>query len=189
MLPPGHLAAGFLVAKAVLQITKPAVSAVQSTQLLWWGIFFGLAPDLDFFYDFFKVKKFKYDPNKGNHRNYFSHAPVLWLIAGLLIFFFSTGAFWKTIGLLIWLCPWSHFLLDTIQYGVMWLWPLNKRLYGLHPMIQEQKFESTLSEATTKNFFDYWFLYIKEYSKALKISLICETILVAVTLIFIIYIH
>lgn len=184
MLPPGHLAAGYLTAKALLHFWHPALNQDQLNQMLWWGVFFGFAPDLDVFYLFFKSRAFKIDPRKGDHRLYCSHVPILWLAAGLLIFFVSFEPFWKIFGLMLWLCSWSHFVLDSIQYGIMWLWPLNNKVYGLFPVASEAKVEKNILEAIEHTFFSYWVVYLKEYGKGLKISLTCEVIVVLAALIY-----
>jgi len=183
MLPPGHIAAGFLTAKALLYFSHTGLSQPQQNQLLWWGAFFGFAPDLDTFYWFGKSKAFKIDPDQQNHRFFFTHAPVLWLIVGLAIYLIAGSPFWKTFGLLVWLCSWVHFLLDSIQYGVMWLWPAKKKVYCLLPVIEAEPVDGKIKEALKKNFFSYWITYIKEYSKGLIITLICEFILVISTII------
>ncbi len=60
-----------------------------------------------------------------NHRNdSWLHFPNFWLIAFIPLSFFVSPFYL--------LAPLSHLVLDSIDYGVAWLWPLNRRLYGLH---------------------------------------------------------
>ena len=134
MLPPGHIAAGFLAAKVLLHYSHQNFTSHQITQLLWWGAFFGFSPDLDVFYFFIRNKTLLVagkESSNDSHRSYISHAPILWLVAGLLIYFLAATPYVKFIGLLLWLGSWSHFLLDSIEYGIMWLWPLSNRIYAL----------------------------------------------------------
>ncbi len=160
MLPPGHIAAGFLTAEALLKITHPNLTPNQLNQLLFWGAFWGFAPDLDYFYSFALEKAFTIkDTEKNNHRRFITHAPVVWLTAGLLIFFLATSPFWKTFGLLVWLGSWSHFLLDSIEYGVIWLWPLSKKKYAFKHV---ESFN-----ITKRGFFAYWWEFVKLYTKAI----------------------
>ncbi len=183
MLPPGHIAAGYLTAEALLKLSHPNLTGAQTQQLLWWGMLFGFAPDFDFFYLFVKSKSLKADPRKGDHRYFFSHAPALWLFAGLMLFILSPVSYIKYFGLLLWLGSWSHFLLDSIQYGIMWLWPFNRKIYCLYPIIGGNEMADNLAKNLNKNFIGYWVSYLREYAAALKISLICEVLLVTLTLI------
>jgi membrane-bound metal-dependent hydrolase YbcI (DUF457 family) len=159
MLPPGHIAAGFLTAKALLHFAHPQITQAQQTRLLWWGAFFGFAPDLDSFAAFAKVRAWWYKPGVDNrtHRRFRSHLPVLWLIAGLLIYFFAQSPYYKMFGLLVWVCSWSHFLLDSIDIaGVMWLWPFNKEIWALKDRGLEPKIRA-------ESFFGYWLNFLKFY--------------------------
>lgn len=132
MLPSGHVAAGYLTGLALLKITNPDLPPAQISQLLYWAAFFGFAPDLDEFWFFFKNKAFLVSPDvEKHHRQYPSHAPVLWLAAGLLIYFFASSDYVKFIGLLLWLGSFSHFLLDSIEHGIMWLWPFSTKLFAV----------------------------------------------------------
>lgn len=133
MLPTGHVAAGYLTTLGLIKVLKPELAPAQIDQLLILGAFVGFAPDLDKFWFFFKNKNLLVSPEgvKKYHRSYFTHAPVVWLVAGLAIYFFSTSAYGKLLGLTFWLSGWSHFILDSIEYGVIWLWPLSDKLYAL----------------------------------------------------------
>jgi len=157
MLPPGHIAAGFLTARALLHFSRAGLSAAQQTQLLWWGTFFSFAPDLDSFVSFAREKSFTVrNPQKNNHRRFISHVPLLWMLAGLIIYFVGQSPYFKTFGLLLWLCSWSHFLLDSVEYGIMWLWPFNKEIWALKGRGADWKIQG-------KNFFEYWINFLKFY--------------------------
>ncbi len=175
MLPPGHIAAGFLTAKVLLNIVHPSLTADQQTQLLWWGMFFGFAPDLDTFVAFAKAKAFVFiNKDETNHRKYYSHAPVLWLIAGLIVVAVAPNTYWRYVGLLLWLGSWSHFLLDTVQYGIMWLWPLSTKIYAFSDT------EKKLNVVGIK-FLDFWWSFVKLYSKT--VSFYLEILIIIVSLI------
>ena len=80
-------------------------------------MFFSFAPDLDSFVSFAREKSFIVkNPKKNNHRHFISHAPVLWMLAGMRIYFFSRSPYFKIFGLLVWLGSWSHFLLIVWIY-------------------------------------------------------------------------
>jgi membrane-bound metal-dependent hydrolase YbcI (DUF457 family) len=158
MLPPGHVAGGFFTAAALLKIAKPDLPPEQLHQLLYWGMFFGFAPDLDNFAAFAKIHSWWYKKGVDNtiHRKFYSHIPVLWLIAGLLIYFLAAGTYIKYIGLLLWLGSWSHFILDSIDFGVMWLWPFNKEVWALRNRGIHKDIEAG-------SFISYWGNFLKVY--------------------------
>jgi membrane-bound metal-dependent hydrolase YbcI (DUF457 family) len=159
MLPPGHIAAGYLTAYALIKITKPDLDPSQINQLLLWGMWWGFAPDLDNFVAFLKIKSWWYKPgNDGSiHRKFYSHIPLLWIIPGLAIYFIAQDPYIKLVGLLVWLGSWSHFLLDSIEFGVMWLWPWNKEVWALKDRGVTWKFEGN-------GFVNYWANFLKAYS-------------------------
>jgi hypothetical protein len=84
---------------------------------------------------------------------------VVWLVAGLLIA--AVGAsihdsFVISIGMLSWLCSWSHFVLDSVANGIEWLWPFSNKLYGfndiqIHPKLKRD------------TFMDYWIGFVKAH--------------------------
>ncbi len=157
MLPPGHIAGGYLAAYALLKIAKPDLSGIQIQNLIYWSMFFSFAPDLDSFISFARGKALIVADQKHNHRKYYSHAPVLWLIAGLLIYFLSASVYGKTFGSIVWLASWSHFLLDSVDYGIMWLWPLSSKVYSLrNPEI--------VFDIPERGFFGYWWHFVKLYT-------------------------
>lgn len=180
MLPTGHVAAGYLTGVALLKLSNPALPPEQMTQLLWWAIFFGFAPDIDVFYFFIKNKTMLVGGKEANqdiHRKYGSHAPIWWLVSGLLIFFLSPSVYWKFVGLLLWLGSWSHFLLDSIEYGITWLSPFNKKLYA----IKNREYKMVLEE---RNFIKHVFKYLKLYSTRLTFYLEVIIIISALTIYF-----
>ena len=158
MLPPGHIAAGYLVTEALLHFTHPALSQHQQNQLLVWGMFFAFSPDLDVFFAFSKVHAWWYKPGVDSsiHRQFYSHIPILWLIASLIIYCIAPTEYVKYVALLLWLCSWSHFLLDSIEYGVPWLWPFNKEVWALKDRGVKMHIKAT-------SFFDYWKQMVTRY--------------------------
>lgn len=157
MLPPGHIAGAYLTTSAMLILINPAVTPDQLVVLLWIGIFFGFAPDLDFFYGFITRKTLTPSEGSFDHRAFLSHAPLLWLIAGILTAFIAQDPFWKVVGLLIWMGSWTHFILDSIEGGIMWLWPINKKHYAL--VSGERKFITR-----EKRFWPFWIEFTKWYA-------------------------
>ena|SRR6185503_15460309 len=131
MLPPGHFAAGYLTAKAVLHFSHQAFTSSQQSSLILWGTIFGAIPDVDMAYSFFRERGYALiGDEKPNHRRYITHAPVLWFILSLGIYFLSADVYHKYIGLMLLFGTLSHFILDSFDYGIMWLWPLNKKVFS-----------------------------------------------------------
>jgi len=157
MLPPGHIAGGYLTAYTLLQLTHAAFTPEQTQILLALGAFLGFAPDLDWFRAFIKMKSLTVRGKGVSHRKFFTHAPLVWLAIGLTIFFLSHDEFTKYIGLMIWLGSWSHFVLDSIEYGVMWLWPFSNRLVALRNIGIE-------GNISGPGFWSYWWNFLVYYT-------------------------
>jgi hypothetical protein len=161
MLPPGHIAAGYLTAEIVLRTFNFDFDTNQIQNLLIWGAVFGFIPDLDFFLAFAKQGKMRIDNDVANHRKFISHAPLLWLAVGVVIFVFAPTDFVKVLAVLLWLCTWSHFILDA-EWGIMWLWPFSKKLYPFSTEFYTRKYQSKRTP-TDLRFWHYWLSIIKEY--------------------------
>lgn len=126
----GHLAVGYLVTYFFLKLFNIALSAGEINTLLIIGAIFGAIVDLDFVSFFAKNKSVKLK-EKDSHRDQFSHAPIVWLIIGLLIYVLPGIYFVSIMGLVIWISVWSHFALDSIEHGIMWLYPWSNKRYHL----------------------------------------------------------
>ncbi len=157
MLPPGHVAAGYLTALAAIKIFNPNFDQHQINQLLTLGMFWGFAPDLDKFYEFFKIGSFTSDFKKADHRKFVSHAPFLWLIVGTVLYLIVSDPFWKFNAILLVAGSFSHFLLDSIEYGIPWLWPFTSKLFAV---INADK---KIFEVSEKSFFKHWISFVKFY--------------------------
>lgn len=180
MLPTGHIAGGYLVTVGLIKLLKPDFSAAEQTQLYFWGMFWAFAPDLDIFYFFLKNRNFLVAGREGkdsNHRKYYSHFPFLWLLAGIFWYFLTGTVFWKFCSLLFVAGSFSHFFLDSIDYGIRWLWPLSNKLYALKNIEAKLVVEE-------RNFFRHSLLFLKAYSKYLtfylEIIIILSAIFVAI---------
>ncbi|MCL5008802.1 MAG: metal-dependent hydrolase [Patescibacteria group bacterium] len=161
MLPPGHVAAGYLVAEGLLTVLKPQLSGAELNHLVWWGMFFSFAPDLDNFLAFFKIRSFYYYRKDNTiHRQFLTHVPVLWLLAGLLLYLFGPTLYVRYIGVMLWAGSWSHFILDSLDYGVMWLWPFNREVWALRGSGVKKQIDAP-------DFFNYWLSFLKLYTTRL----------------------
>ena len=158
MLPPGHIAGAYLATSAVLLLTHPVVSPEQMQNLVFIGIFFGIAPDLDFFYGFTSQNVWTIPNDKFDYKKSLSHAPLLWLLLAALIYFLARDSYLKEVGLLIWAGSWTHFLLDSIDNGVMWLYPFTIKRYAL--FLKEKKYVTVETK-----FFPFWIGLVRWYAK------------------------
>jgi len=141
MILPGHLALGYLVTYGLLKLFHLEFSVADTNFILLFGTIFGAIVDLDFLSYFLKNRTLKMR-NDISHRDQISHAPLLWLIIGLLIFFFADDVFTKVIGLTVWISTWSHFAFDSFEHGIMWRYPFSKKRYNLwgdKPFIARKK--------------------------------------------------
>jgi membrane-bound metal-dependent hydrolase YbcI (DUF457 family) len=176
MLPPGHVAAGFLTAKALLNIAQPELPQHQLTELIWWGMFFSFAPDLDNFVAYAKIKSWWYKRGMDGsmHRQFYSHVPLIWLIPSLIIYFVAESEYVKYVGLMMLVGSFSHFILDSIEFGVPWLWPFNKEVWALKDRGVRRSIEAN-------GFFEYWWKMVWAYTK--RWTFYAEIIILIITLI------
>ncbi len=178
MLPPGHLAAGFLSAVVVLsQATKPAPAPVEAKRLLWLGALFGFAPDLDVFWLFLSHKTLLPSSNGDyNHRLYLSHAPLVWLMVGLIVFILARTVFQRRVVIVALAAAGSHFLFDSIEYGLKWLWPFSQKFHAVfmagNPVVPPALMSANLTWA--------WSAFLVEYSQCLTARVELAVIALAV---------
>lgn len=168
MLPPGHIAGGYLTGK----LGALFIPALNTPELLVLTAFFGFVPDLDFFFAFGKTKKFVITEEETNHHLYITHAPIFYIaifILWLIIFPESElYAYTFILGTL------SHLLIDTFASdGTLWLYPFSKKLYGI-------KLDQPI-RIKNENFWQHWTLFVKEYFKLKSFRL--ELILIVLALI------
>ena len=149
MVLPGHLAGGYLAARAVLFLTHASFPPGQTTALLAIGTLAGELPDIDLVFFYFEHTSDK--PEKiASHRDYITHVPLFWLAVSLVISSFGLlghSAFIGYLGLMILAGTWSHFLLDSIAHGVRWLYPFTGKRFCLRerPHICLPEREGTLA--------------------------------------------
>ncbi len=133
MILPGHLAGGYLVTKALALVVNPAMSPEQMVAIFIIGTLAGELPDIDIAIHIF-TKYFTKRIDKPNHREYITHTPLFWaIISGIIssIGYLINSDFVIFGGLIILAGTWSHLLLDSIEYGVRWLWPFSNKRYSI----------------------------------------------------------
>lgn len=177
MLPPGHSAIGYLVGFSVAKICFPELPLEQQYLLLGVGIVAGNLPDLDFFYSFAKNKSFTNPNGKINHRQFITHTPIFWIIVSLLLWVSLPTELGKAITTVIFFGTISHLVLDSLQYGIKWLWPISKKLYAVR--------DTNIDKAATteKTFWKSWTEFVFKYFKHFHFSLSFEALIVITALI------
>lgn len=133
MVLPGHIAGGYIAARAVLFVAHASFPPEQTAALLVIGTLAGELPDIDLLFFYFNQRS-RTSRKISGHREYITHAPLFWLVISLIIAgigWLIGSAFVQFIGWMIWAGTWSHFILDSIEYGVRWLWPFSDRRFAL----------------------------------------------------------
>ena len=138
MVLPGHLAGGYIATTALLAVFHPDFSIVQTNILLIIGTLAGELPDIDLLKLYVdnkpNDKKTNGKHTTDNHHSYITHAPFFWLIISLIIVacgFIAHSIFTQYIGWLIISGTWTHFIFDSIEFDVRWLWPFSNKYYSL----------------------------------------------------------
>lgn len=177
MVLPGHLAGGYLFTKAFLVLSPVTFSTPETTAILVIGTILGEAPDIDLFRFYFANKKGR-RTTFPHHRFYITHNPFFWFGIGIIIAsfgLFMSSNFLTALGLLFWICPWSHFLFDSIDVGIRWLWPFSNKFYALLKTSQKEDIDGQKG-----TFSYYWKIITRHYVKSL--TFYAEMIVVIIAL-------
>src|SRR3989344_9001017 len=108
MLPPGHAAGGYLLARLVLLFIPFLVDPAY----LLYSALFSIVPDLDYLAIFAKSKSLNLKAtDAGSHRHYLTHAPLVYvLVYTLWLLLFPQTAIFAHAFIT---GTWSHFFLDS----------------------------------------------------------------------------
>jgi len=182
MVLPGHLGAGYIATRILLHFAHPTLTRIQTIWILIIGTLAGDFPDFDLVWDYFKYRNVPVGTRPGSHRHYMTHAPIIWVIISLIIVGIGSLAgseFMKIIGWLFWIGPWTHFVLDSIEYGVMWLWPISKQRFYVFKGV-----EKDFIDKRPGTFGYYWEFITVQYMKRWTFWLEVAVFLIAVILLF-----
>ncbi|MCR4328603.1 MAG: metal-dependent hydrolase [Patescibacteria group bacterium] len=183
MLPLGHIATGYLVGRIVsFYANAPSEYA---DLFVFGGIIAGTIPDIDFIPFFIKHRALKL-VRGSSHRNYITHTPVLWFILGLCIYFLNYDSPVRYFGIILWLGTWSHFLGDSLEYGIRWLWPFTNTYYSVYPNPSAPKLsEIAASIHSPEGSIPFYFEYLRVvYFKSRVCWLECSVIIIALFFFF-----
>lgn len=183
MLPPGHFAAGYLTTTFTISSLINLYPQAQDPKFLALGLFASLVPDLDEFYAFYKAGGFWFKKRTRAvvHRNYLSHAPLFYLIISAVVF--GAGLFFQSIDLqlyaiLFMVGTWTHFFFDSFYYGMMWAWPVNRKIYAF------RKAGVEMPKIRANGFFEYWTGFLKFYIHDLVFYMEAAIIVIAISVYF-----
>ncbi|MDE1975091.1 MAG: metal-dependent hydrolase [Patescibacteria group bacterium] len=176
MVLPGHLAGGYIVTRALLAWTHAAFSSAQNTALLVIGTIAGELPDIDLAW-FYLTNVVNGGSDKDNHRDHVTHAPLFWLTLSLTIVvigYIIKDIFVQYIGWSVLVGTWSHFILDSIEYGIRWLWPFSNRRFCLREI-------SDVGITATRGSLSYYWQFVTGHYPR-RITFYAEILVVCIAL-------
>jgi hypothetical protein len=150
MVLPGHLAGGYIATSLVLSLSTTPFSHNELTILYFIGILAGEIPDIDLLIFYLEKKYFK-NSKRQTHREYVTHLPIFWLSLCTAIFLYGysiDSAFAMTISLILLAGTFSHFILDSIDFGIQWFKPFSYKKICLFELKEVEGFEK---QATRNN--------------------------------------
>ena len=171
MVLPGHLAGGYISATIIFNSVNYPFSVNELTLLYLIGILAGELPDLDLAIFYLAKKIFK--TTKTTHRDFVTHLPIFWIIISAIIFsvgYLVGSIFITTSSILILTGVFSHFILDSVDYGIQWLRPFSQRRFCIFKLSGLNEFESdsishNVEVGSIKFYWNYlWKMYIKQPS-------------------------
>ncbi len=130
MMPYDHAAAGYLFAFLLLKIFQPALAPEQIDSLLLWSLIWAVVVDWDMIISAVMLGSLRMR-NSISHRRFLTHTPVFGLIIGLVIYFSADSLYGQYFAFVFMAAFLSHMIVDSIEIGIMWLWPFSRKQYFL----------------------------------------------------------
>ena len=143
-----------MTATALLAVFHPDFSTAQTNALLIVGTLAGELPDIDLFFFNIKHRRDRHEQKKiedtESHRDYITHTPFFWLTVSVAISFigfisdgifgsmFMNSTFIEWIGFILLAGTLSHFVLDSIEYGIRWLAPWSNKRFAVQLEVLEK---------------------------------------------------
>ena len=162
MVLPGHIAGGYLATTLLLTLSHGTLTPDDMRAVLILGTLSGELPDIDLVF-FYITQRFSTTHSKNNHRDYITHLPIVWLgISSLIMLggYASGSAFLEYSGAALLCGSWSHFILDSIEFGIMWLWPYSRQRHALMHSI-----DPGITRYKNGTPFYYWEFVTRHYFK------------------------
>ena len=175
MVLPGHIAGGFIATNIILSLINHNLSLSQVQLMYILGSLSGEIPDIDLLLFYFKKNK----KTDSTHREYITHAPLFWLIVSIMISLLGIVIGSKLViisGIILLAGTWSHFILDSIEDGIRWLWPISNKTFCL---IKEKTEQNSYGKKIGS--LSYYVEYIRrEYFR--KVSFYAEIVVVIIAI-------
>ena len=111
-----HLPSGYVLARLVGRPAPLVLAAALSGSMV---------PDLDMLWFHFV------DNGAIHHHRYWPHIPLIWFGIALVSLALLLRTHYLTAGLAFFAAIFLHLALDTITGGILWLYPVNDRLFTL----------------------------------------------------------
>lgn len=185
MVLPGHIAGGYLATTFILGLSSTPFTTTELAIIYVVGILAGEIPDLDLLFFYFN-KKNNGTSKKATHRDYITHLPMFWLSLGMTLFLYGyslNSPLVMTLALVLVAGTFSHFILDSIEYGIQWFKPLSHRRICLFEIKDIADFEkkSTHNHVRTGSLLFYWNYVRTIYVR--QISFYAELLVVIIALV------
>ena len=183
MVLPGHLAGGYIVTTAILKFV-PGIESFSNNEialLYMIGILSGEIPDIDLL--FFYLSKKINNSKKNTHREFYTHLPLFWLIISTLIIVFGyifDSSFTILIAIILLGGTFSHFVFDSIEYGIRWLGPFSKKHFSLLEI--KESFVHDKKDLQIGSIPYYWNYIKKSYIKNKTIYFEIIVVIIAITI-------
>ena len=142
-----HLPVGYSVTHAVIKKFKLKFS----WPWLSLGMFAAVLPDFGIIYQLFSGRLYE------SHRYYITNLPVFYLTVFIIIVIVNCFIHkrWLTYAnYLIFANIFVHLLLDTVYYGIRWLWPFYPKLIAIYNTAGNGGFR-------VDNYFHHWYWYLE----------------------------
>lgn len=187
MVLPGHLAGGYITTSIILNFVSIPLTSADLAVIYTVGILSGEIPDIDLLLFYLEKNKNKHK-HRQTHRDFITHIPLFWFVFCLTIFFIGfliTSKFIMLLSAVILAGTFSHFILDSLEYGIQWFKPFSKRRYCLFAIKEIEAFERQSQHDNIKigSLRFYWNYVTKIYIK--QVSFYAELLVVAIALIMI----
>lgn len=146
----GHLPVGYFINRYLIKKLKLPLNKVW----LGLGILAALLPDLDYAYWIFS------NSQNNTHRGYVTGYPLFYLTLFLLsvIIYSLIKKIWlKSAIIVIFINIFIHFVLDTVFYGIKWLYPLSGAYVGIYNVGGY----GSGTGIQVPNYWNHWYWYLE----------------------------